>query len=121
MKKLFVAVVIALLVGAAAGMAWAAAGEVTLAWDPNSETDLAGYRIHWGTATGTYTQHVDVGNVVQYTVKNLTLGTTYFFAATAYNASGLESGYSNEISAKIATFPAVPRNMKAVKVIVTLP
>jgi hypothetical protein len=71
--------------------------EVTLEWDPNAETDLAGYRIHYGTASGNYTARKDVGNLVTCTVTDLTPGVTYYFAATAYNASGLESGYSNEV------------------------
>jgi hypothetical protein len=71
--------------------------EVTLEWDPNSETDLAGYRIHYGTSSGNYTARKDVGNLVTCTVTDLTPGVTYYFAATAYNASGLESGYSNEV------------------------
>jgi predicted phage tail protein len=71
--------------------------EVTLAWDPNSEADLSGYRIHYGTSSGSYTSVRDVGNELTCTVTGLTAGETYYFAATAYNTSGLESGYSNEV------------------------
>ena len=68
-----------------------------LAWDPNTESDLAGYRVHYGTASGSYTVHTDVHNVTTYTVTGLTAGQTYYFAATAYDASGNESGYSNPV------------------------
>jgi hypothetical protein len=76
----------------------ASAGQVTLAWNPNTESDLAGYRLHYGTASGSYTVHLDVHNVTTYTVGGLTDGQTYYFAATAYDASGNESGYSNQVS-----------------------
>ncbi|MFO7708501.1 MAG: choice-of-anchor U domain-containing protein [Desulfobacterales bacterium] len=76
----------------------ARAETVTLAWDPNSESDLAGYRLHCGTASRNYTQIIDVGRVTQYAITNLSAGQTYYFAATAYNAAGNESGYSAEVS-----------------------
>jgi len=64
----------------------------------NSESNLAGYRIHYGTASSSYTVHLDVHNVTTYTVTGLTAGQTYYFAASAYNTSGNESGYSNPVS-----------------------
>jgi len=75
----------------------AQAGQVTLAWDPNSEPDLAGYEIYYGTASRNYSFHVDVGNVTTYTLTGLQPGVTYYFAATAYSTQGLESDYSNEV------------------------
>ena len=70
--------------------------EVTLAWNANPETNIAGYRVHYGTASGKYYAHIDVGNSVFYTVPNLPDQTNYYFALTAYNARGLESDYSAE-------------------------
>ena len=49
-----------------------AAQSVTLAWNP--ENSVAGYRLHYGTASGTYTQTTDVGNVTTATVSSLTPG-----------------------------------------------
>ena len=89
-------IVVCIIVGVIASNALAA--QATLAWDPNTESDLAGYRIHYGTASGSYTVHTDVHNVTTYTVTGLTAGQTYYFAATAYDASGNESGYSNPVS-----------------------
>ena len=40
------------LVGVSSALA---ASDVTLAWDANSEADLAGYKIHYGLASGVYT------------------------------------------------------------------
>jgi hypothetical protein len=77
---------------------WARAGQVTLSWDANTEPDLAGYKIHYGTSSRSYSVHIDVQNVRSYTVTGLTDGQTYYFASTAYNASGDESAYSNEVS-----------------------
>ncbi|HSN24149.1 MAG TPA: hypothetical protein VLS45_08295, partial [Methylomicrobium sp.] len=42
---------------------WARAEQVTLAWDANTESDLAGYKVHYGTASGSYTTVVDVHKV----------------------------------------------------------
>ena len=71
--------------------------QITLEWDPNSEPDLAGYKLYYGTASGNYTNAIDVGNQVTYTVTGLNPGVTYYFAVTAYNTSGFESDYSNEV------------------------
>jgi hypothetical protein len=75
------------------------AGQTTLAWDsPDITTDVAGYMIHYGTASDTYSQGIDVGNTTSYTVSNLTVGERYYFAVTSYDAVGDESVYSNEVS-----------------------
>jgi len=75
-----------------------AAQSVTLAWDANTELDVAGYRLYYGTASRSYDQSIDVQNVTTNAVGNLQEGTTYFFAVTAYSTSGLESDFSNEVS-----------------------
>jgi hypothetical protein len=70
---------------------------VTLAWDPNPEGNLAGYKVYYGTASGSYSVKVDVGNWTSLTISYLEAGRTYYFAATAYDAAGEESGKSNEL------------------------
>ena len=65
-------------------------------------TDLAGYNIYYGTASGDYTQTINVGNVANYTVSNLAAG-TYYFVATAYDSAGNQSAYSDVVSASIAS------------------
>src|SRR5207245_9008613 len=72
------------------------AAQVTLAWDPNTEPDLAGYKLYYGTSSGPYQFSVDVGNLTSYTLSGLLEGRIYYFAATAYNSSLGESGFSNE-------------------------
>jgi hypothetical protein len=71
--------------------------QVTLMWDPNTETDLSGYKLHYGVSSGNYVSSVDVGNLTNYTITGLTRNTTYYIAATAYSTAGLESDYSNEV------------------------
>jgi hypothetical protein len=94
--------------------------DVTLAWDANSETDLAGYKVYYGTTTGgPYSGSgssegaspivVPLSSLTnpsspEFSVHGLADG-TYYFVATAYNTAGLESGYSNEASAQSSTTP----------------
>src|SRR5262245_40606908 len=49
----------------------ASAADVTLAWDPVSAADLAGYRIHYGPASGQYNTHIDVKNVTTTALSDL--------------------------------------------------
>jgi|GEM_PF-1903203 len=80
------------------------AAELTFSWLPNSESSLAGYKIHYGTTSRNYTSVIDIENPdpvngrIQATVDGLEEGTTYYFAATAYDENGVESDYSTEIS-----------------------
>jgi len=71
---------------------------ITLTWDPSPDADVIGYNIYFGTQSGNYTNKVSAGNSTTVTISNLVEGVTYYFAATAYNTSGLESDPSNEIS-----------------------
>ncbi|MGO8931084.1 MAG: Ig-like domain-containing protein [Limisphaerales bacterium] len=82
---------------------------VTLAWDPDAGTNIAGYKIYYGVASRTYTSTNNVGNVTNATVSGLTAGTVYYFAATAYDTSGLESAYSTEVvyTNPVAVAPAI--------------
>ena len=81
-------------------------GSVTLTWTPPTEnddgtplTDLAGYRIYWGTSSGVYPNSVTLNNpgLTSYVVENLSPG-TYEFVATSVNSAGTESAYSNPVS-----------------------
>jgi len=76
-------------------------GTAQLSWDPSISTDVAGYKVYVGTASGNYSSSISVGIVTSYTVTNLGVGNTYYFAVTDYDSSGLESGLSNEVSKSI--------------------
>ena len=69
----------------------------TLTWDAEA-APISGYRIYYGTTSGTYSQPgLDVGgNVTTYTVTGLNSRTRYYFAATAFDTNG-ESFPSNEV------------------------
>ena len=70
---------------------------VTVLWNANPETNIAGYKLYRGTASGVYTQITDVGNVTSTIVSNLATGTDYYFAVTAYNTAGVEGPPSTEV------------------------
>jgi hypothetical protein len=88
------------------------ATSVTLAWDPSASTNVAGYVVYYGVATGAYTNFVAAGNATNTTITGLVAGTTYYFAATALDADGLESGYSTEITCTLS-LPNQPPTLDA--------
>jgi hypothetical protein len=73
------------------------AAEVTLAWDSNPEPSVQGYRVYYGKASGFYTSVFDAGNRTDCVIAGLEPGVTYYFACTAYSATGDESNFSGEI------------------------
>jgi hypothetical protein len=77
------------------------AAEITLAWDPNTEPDMAGYMIYYGPASGQYDYYQNVGNQTSYTVTGLDEGHYYYIALTAYDINGNQSDFSDEIRAYI--------------------
>ena len=82
--------------------------DVTLAWDANTEPNLAGYKIYYdsdcsgepydGIGAVEGASPIDVENITEFTLHGLPNGQVHYFAVTAYNDEGLESGYSNEVS-----------------------
>ncbi len=82
-------------------------GTAVLAWtSPTANTngtvltDLAGFKVSYGTVSGQYAETVDVGRVAGCTVSNLGPG-TWYFSVTAYNSTGAESAPSPEVSKTI--------------------
>jgi hypothetical protein len=86
----------------------ATAGPVTLAWDPIFAPDLVGYMLYYGSASGSYSAGVDVGNFTTASISGLQEGSTYYFVATAYDAYGHESSFSNEVSYTVPTANDTP-------------
>ena len=87
-------------------------GKALVTWMPptaNNDssllTDLAGFRIYFGTSSGTYLRSVDVDNpgTSSYLIEQLA-SSEWYFAMTAYNNSGVESPLSPEVSATIEFF-----------------
>lgn len=74
-------------------------GRVTISWNANTESDLAGYRVYRGNTSGnTSVEVVDVGNVTTYQWNGLTPGQTHYFTVTAYDINSNESAKSAEVS-----------------------
>lgn len=92
------------------------AGETTLTWTPPTEnedgtplTDLAGFKIYYGTEAGSYPNTIDINDpaITTYVVENLAAG-DWRFVATAYNEAGIESQYSNEVVKSIVDAVPLP-------------
>lgn len=77
------------------------AAVVRISWNANTESDLEGYRVFYGTSHGRYGNVINVGRRTTIDVSGLAAGMTYYFAVTAYDYSGNESGYSAEQSVTI--------------------
>jgi hypothetical protein len=93
----------------AINVAQISSGTARLSWTPPTTntngtalTNLAGYRIYYGTSATTLTQQIQVANpgVSSYVVSDLTRG-TYYFTVRAYNTAGAESVSSNQASKTI--------------------
>lgn len=85
------------------GVVGTATGSITVSWMPPMArsdgsvlTNLAGYKIYWGTAPGDYanTVTIDTPGVTMYVLEQLPPG-TYYLVMTAFDAAGVESGRSN--------------------------
>ncbi|MDL1964173.1 MAG: fibronectin type III domain-containing protein [Deltaproteobacteria bacterium] len=72
--------------------------DVTLSWNPNSEKDLAGYRIFYREDDQSYDYEEPAwqGSETTCTIYNLDDKTTYYFVARAFDSWGSESGNSKE-------------------------
>src|SRR5208282_1964379 len=79
------------------------AQNVTLAWNPSTDPTVVGYNIYYGGASGNYTNTLSAGNATNITVSGLVAGDTYYFAATTYNSSGVQSSFSSEVSYFVPT------------------
>jgi hypothetical protein len=79
----------------------ALAGTATVKWNANTETDLAGYKVYYGTVSRSYQPAIPVGKVTSLSIPGLTEGKKYYFAVAAVDTSGNESGYSAEVSKTI--------------------
>ncbi|BCS54949.1 DUF4082 domain-containing protein [Geobacter sp. SVR] len=93
------------------------ARDVTLQWNANTETTVTGYKVYYkadssaaplnGTGSSQGASPVNVQKQTSATLSGLDPARTYYFAVTAYDASGTESAYSNIVSVAEATAPSV--------------
>jgi hypothetical protein len=91
------------------GAGTATMGALSLSWtapatndDGTPISDLAGYRVYYGTASGYYTDNVTISNpsTVTATISNLPAD-TYYVVVRAFNSVNIESKASNEVSKTI--------------------
>ncbi|HKQ37726.1 MAG TPA: hypothetical protein VJ063_06580, partial [Verrucomicrobiae bacterium] len=80
-----------------------ASTSVGFKWKANTEPALVGYKLYYGTAPGTYSSHVTLGKVTSYQMTNLVVGTSYYFALSAFDTNDLESALTPELQ-----FPSPP-------------
>ena len=72
-------------------------GIVKLAWGRSPDSSVTGYRIFYGTNSGSYFASATIGNITNATITGLDEGTKYYAACVALNSSGIESQFSNEV------------------------
>ncbi len=84
-------------------------GTALVSWTPPTDntdnstlTDLAGFKIYYGTFPGEYDQTITINNsgLSSFLVENLA-SSDWYFVMTAFNTSGIESAYSAEVYKEI--------------------
>lgn len=78
----------------------AVSGSLIATWNPNTEEDLAGYKVLYGIEPGKYSVEKDVGNTTVFVADNLTDGQDYYFVVKAYDKAGNVSNPSVEASGR---------------------
>lgn len=99
--------VVSLFVFLFVGLSFAHAA--TLVWNANPpEQQVTNYTVHWGTATGVYTDQADTGPNSWFSLTDLNLAPGIYFAVvTAANVAGT-SGFSNEASWEVKGPMTIP-------------
>ena len=107
MKKLLLFTALML----AGGTTYASNRTANLQWVPptayddesplDPATEILGYKVYYGTTSGSYTNTIDVGaNQTETSIEGLS--GTYYFVVTSVSTEFEESEYSNEITAKFS-------------------
>jgi hypothetical protein len=107
------------------------AADVTLAWDANTEGNLAGYKLYYdgdsdteiyqgtGASEGDspiiiYVEDLANADAPDYTLTGLDEGQYYYFSLTAFDTDGLESDFSDEVGAMIGSDDSLGTSTSAV-------
>ena len=70
---------------------------VVLSWSSNTESNLAGYKVYYGSSSRNYYFSEDVGLSTEWILPDLPDEDIFYFSVTAYNSGGNESDYSEEV------------------------
>jgi hypothetical protein len=91
-------------------------GALEATWQENTESDLLGYRLMWGTTSGLYTDSLLVGRVSRQRISGLVDGTRYYATILALDSAGHESGPAPEQSAVPGVRPLAPQGVSALPI-----
>jgi len=78
--------------------------DLKLGWLPNSETNIQGYKVYYGTKSHNYSTVIDISNpslvngLVTVNLTGFVPYTTYYFSLTSYNDKALSSDFSPELT-----------------------
>ena len=114
LQKGFLRVVLSLITVFMLVVQVAYGASLDITWDANTESDLAGYYVYYGTASGDYGTPIDVGDVTEYELTGLDEGVRYYVAITVYDTADNESEMSDEES-------GVPPDTQDPTVTITIP
>lgn len=114
MKKLGMVALVCLL---AIGLAAQTQHGVTLGWTQSNDATLAGDCVYSSTVSGGPYVKVScsASPIVTYflPLTNTNSGIKTFFVSSALDKDGIESGFSNEVSATFLVLPAPPTGLSA--------
>jgi len=79
-------------------------------WNKNPESDIAGYWVYYGTSPSNYDHLVGVGTTPSIDITGLQAGKTYYFAVTARDISGNQSGFSQQVRVTIPAAASTKSN-----------
>jgi hypothetical protein len=77
---------------------------LSASWTTTPDDGAAGYNLYYGTLSRGYLDVIDAGTNLSVVIPNLDCGTTYYFAATAYDHEGMESDFSKEAVYTVPTW-----------------
>ncbi|MEW6680321.1 MAG: fibronectin type III domain-containing protein [bacterium] len=70
---------------------------LNLSWTQGTDTNLAGYKVYYGTQSGNYPNSLDTGTIAtEYQLGSLTNGVCYYITISAYDKAGNEGNKSKE-------------------------
>jgi large repetitive protein len=84
------------------------ATSLQVTWTADTDSDLAGYKVYWGTASGAYGTPASVTSGTLYDISSVQAGTTYYVAVSAYDTSGNESAKSTQQSITVPASDTTP-------------
>lgn len=75
---------------------------VFLGWNDLKSSELTGYNVYYGTVSGRYIQRRSIpATAASLVLRDLQIGTTYYFAVRGVNAQNQETVFSQEVSVTV--------------------